>query len=157
MDFLLWAAKSLHVFSVVVWFGGLLYQAVVLTPVVRTEHKELDELTRHCMRRFLPFVWMCVWTILITGVCLMLFNPRFVFFQYDDRWSVLLGLKQVVFVLMVFFSFGYARMFKRVEELLRTRESEEKAMPFYTQMLMLGKINVALAIVGLLVSAGLNS
>lgn len=157
MDFLLWTAKSLHVFSVVVWFGGLLYQAVVTIPVSRVEGKEFDPLTRHLLRRFQPFVWMCVWTILVTGVVLMLFNPRFVFFRYDDFWSVLLGMKQLVFVLMVFFAIGYARMFSRVEQVLAGAESHEHAVKFYAQMLMFGKVNVGLAIIALLLASGLNS
>lgn len=157
MDYLLWAARCLHIFSVVVWFGGLTYQAVVTLPVAKVEQKELDEFTRQSIRRFQPFVWMCVWTILITGVGLMLFNPRFVFYQYNDRWSVLLGLKQVIFLVMVFFSFGYARMFSRVDEMLAQKGPKERAMPFYNQMLMFGKINVALAIVALLLAAGLHS
>ena len=157
MDFLLWTAKSLHVFSVVVWFGGLMYQAVVTIPVARVEQKVLDNFTRHLLNRFQPFVWMCVWTILVTGIVLMLFNSKFVFFQYHDRWSVLLGLKQLVFALMIFFSFGYARMLKRIDELLSSDERKELAMPFYDQLLMFGKINVALSIVALLLAAGLNS
>lgn len=157
MDFLLWTARALHVFGVVVWFGGLMYQAVVTHPVARVEQKELDDFTRHFIRRFLPFVWMCVWTVLITGVALMLFNPRFVFIHYGDRWSVLLGLKQLVFLVMMFFSFGYARMFSRVDHMLAESESKERVIPFFNQMVMFGKINVALAILALLLAAGLNS
>jgi uncharacterized membrane protein len=157
MDFLLWTARSLHIFSVVVWFGGLMYQAVVMLPVAKVEGQELDNFTRHLLRRFQPFVWMCVWTILITGVGLMLFDPRFVFFLYNDRWSVLLGVKQVVFAAMVFFSFGHARMLSRVDDMLMNDESSESVKPSYNQMLMLGKINVVLAIVALLLAAGLVS
>jgi uncharacterized membrane protein len=153
---LIWTARSLHVFSVIVWFGGLLYQAVVLQPVAKVEQKEFDEIVRHFIRRFQPFVWMCVWTILITGVALMLFNPRFVFFRFDDAWSVLLGVKQIVFVVMMFFSFGYARMFARVDEMMKRGDAAESGAPFYNQMLMFGKINVALAIIAVLIAVGLS-
>ncbi len=156
MDFLLWTTVSLHLFSVVVWFGGLLYQAVVTFPVAKVEQKELDPFVLHLVKRFQPFVWMCVWTILITGVVLMLFNPRFVFFEYRDRWSVILGLKQLVFGLMVFFSFGYARMFRVLETAARNGKSEN-IRPYYNQMLLFGKINVGLAIIVLLLAAALNS
>ncbi|MEO8166704.1 MAG: hypothetical protein ABI623_00565 [bacterium] len=156
MDFLLWTTVSLHLFSVVVWFGGLLYQAVVTFPVAKVEQKEFDPFVLHLVKRFQPFVWMCVWTILITGVVLMLFNPRFVFFEYRDRWSVILGLKQLVFGLMVFFSFGYARMFRVLETAAQNGESE-KIRPYYNQMLLFGKINVGLAIIVLLLAAALNS
>ena len=152
MDFLLWTTLSLHIFSVVVWLGGLFYQAVVTFPVSKVEQKEFDPLVLHLLKRFQPFVWMCVWTILVTGIVLMLFNPRFVFFEYPDRWSVILGLKQLVFGLMVFFSFGYARMFRRIEG-----AATSDVRPFYNQMMLFGKINVGLAIIVLLLAAALNS
>lgn len=156
MDFLLWTTLSLHVFSVVVWLGGLLYQAVVTFPVAKVEQKELDPFVLHLLERFQPFVWMCVWTILVTGVVLMLFNPRFVFFEYPDRWSVILGLKQLVFALMVFFGVGYARMFRMIEAATGNKQAVSPR-PFYNQMLMFGKINVGLAIIALLLAAALNS
>jgi uncharacterized membrane protein len=156
MDFLLWAARTLHLFSVVVWLGGLMYQAAVLLPVAKAEQKELDEFTRHCIRRFQPFVWMCVWTMLVTGVALMLFNPRFVFFRYDDLWSVLLGAKQFVFAAMIFFSFGFARMFRRMDEMQKNKSSEESMLPYLHQMVLFGKITIGLAMSALLLAAGMN-
>ncbi len=157
MDFLLWSARSLHIFSVVVWIGGLLFQSAVAFPVARSEQKELDPFSIHLLRRFQPFVWMCVWTIFVTGVALMLFNPRFILFHYPDLWSILLALKQLVFGLMVFFSFGYARMFRGVDGMIREGGPLENVQPFYSQMLKFGKINVGLAILALLLAAGLNS
>jgi uncharacterized membrane protein len=148
MDFLLWSTRSLHIFSVVVWFGGLMYQAVVTIPVVQA-NDEVSEISMHLVRRFQPFVWMCVWTMLVTGAVLMLFDPRFVFFQYRDRWSIILGFKQLTFLLMIFFSFGYARMFKRVQESQNDRRS------YYQRMVQFGRINVALGIIAILLAAAL--
>jgi uncharacterized membrane protein len=158
MDFLLWAARGLHVFGVVVWLGGLTYQAAVTSPVARFEHTEFGPETRHFIRRFVPFVWLCVWTILITGVGLMLFNPRFVFFQYQDRWSIALGLKQLIFVLMVVFSFGYARMVARMEELLSATDARplDDIIPYHQRVMQFGKINVGLGIVALLLAAAMK-
>jgi uncharacterized membrane protein len=157
MDFLLWVARSLHVFGVVVWCGGLMFQAAVTFPVARVEDREFDPFTVHVARRFQPFVWMCVWTVLVTGVALMLFDPRFVFFRFETWWAALLGVKQVVFFVMVFFSFGYARMLARVVEMVRRNDARDDVVPFYRQMLMFGKINVALAIAALLLAAGMKS
>lgn len=156
MDFLLWVARSLHLFSIVVWFGGLLFQAAVTFPVARVEDREFDPFTLHMARRFQPFVWMCVWTVLVTGVALMLFDPRFVFFQFESRWAVLLALKQLVFLAMMFFSFGYARMFARVAEMTRRKDARDAVVPFYRQMLLFGKVNVALALAALLLAAAMR-
>ena len=115
------------------------------------------DLHRHFIRRFQPFVWMCVWTVLVTGVALTLFNPRFVFFQFEDRWSVLLGFKQVVFASMVLFSIGHARMFSLIDELMGKGETADHVAPFFRQMVLFGKLNIGLAIVTLGLAAALMS
>ncbi len=157
MDFLLWAARSLHIFGVVVWLGGLMYQAVVTTAVAKAEGADFAPQTLHTLRRFAPFVWMCVWTVLVTGVALMLFSTRFVFFQFNDVWSILLVMKQVTFLLMMFFSFGYARMFARVDEMIQEKiKPLDDVLPYHHRMLQFGRINIALGIVALLSAAGMR-
>ncbi|MFN0156985.1 MAG: hypothetical protein ACKVRP_02810 [Bacteroidota bacterium] len=150
MDFLLWATKSLHFFSMVVWLGGLMYQAVVTVPGLVAE--ETRDAGMAFMLRFLPYLWMCVWTMAVTGVALMLFSPRFIFFDYGDSWSVILGAKQAVFLLMLFFSFGYARMLKRSAELKGT--ADEQA--FRERMVQFNRINVGLAVIAVLLGSALN-
>lgn len=158
MDFLLWAARCLHIFGVVVWLGGLTYQSAVTLAVAKAEGAEFSPHMIHALRRFLPFVWMLVWTVLVTGVTLTLFSTRFVFFEFQDKWSVLLGLKQITFLLMVFFSFGYARMFARVDELINSTEEQSRAdaFSFYKRMNQFGRITIALGILGLMLASGLR-
>lgn len=158
MDFLLWAARGLHLFAVVVWLGGFIYQIAVTSPVMRVEHTEFDRVARHFLRRFMPFVWLSVWTILITGICLMLFSPQYVVFQYQDRWSIALGLKQLTFVLMVVVSFGYARMVAGMDALLSRTELPplDDLIPYHRRVMQYGRINVGLGIVALLLAAAMN-
>ena len=85
--------------------------------------------------------------MLVTGVALMLFSTRFVLFEFHDRWSVLLLLKQTAFLLMVIFSLGFARMFRRLEDVSnRGVEGAIGAAAYYQRMVQFGKINVALGI-----------
>jgi uncharacterized membrane protein len=159
MDFLLWAARSLHIFGAVVWLGGLMYQSAVTLTVAKAEGTEFSPQSINTLRRFVPFVWMLVWTVLVTGVALMLFSTRFVFFEFNDRWSVLLGLKQLAFLLMVFFSFGYARMFARVDELInstREQHSRDDAFPFFRRLNQFGRITIALGMVEIMLASGLR-
>lgn len=157
MDFLLWAARSLHIFGVVVWVGGLMYQAAVAMAVARAEGTEFAPQTIHVVRRFAPFVWMCVWTVLVTGSALMLFSTRFTFFQFNDLWSVLLAMKQVTFLLMMVFSFGYARMFARVDEMMaKGTQPLDDVIPYHHRMIQFGRINIALGILALMFSAGMR-
>ena len=134
-----------------------MYQAVVTIEVARSEGTEFTPQTIHMLRRFAPFVWMCVWTVLVTGVALMLFSTRFVFFQFNDLWSILLAMKQATFLLMVFFSFGYARMFARAEELMKEGVKPlDDVLPYHHRMLQFGRINIALGILALLLATGMR-
>ena len=116
MDMLLWAVRVSHVFAVIVWLGALLYQAAVLFPLWTPGDPDSSKMILANLRRFLPFQWMGLTTVLVTGVCLMLFSTRYIFFTYEDWWSIALGLKQAVFLIMTFFAFGFARMVLRYLE-----------------------------------------
>lgn len=99
---------------------------------------------------------MCVWTILVTGLALMLFSPRFIFFEYNDRWSIALGLKQLTFAVMVVFAFGYARLFSRLDEILSQPGSKPDPAPYHRRLMEFGRINVALGIAALLLAAAMR-
>ena len=135
-----------------------MYQGAVAIPVARAEQAEFSPLTLHLIRRFLPFVWMSVWTILVTGTCMMLFSPRFVFLEFHDRWSVLLACKQVLFVVMVVVSFGYSRMFSRVDEMMSSQTDSVPPAgvePYYHRMNQFARINVVLALATLLLASSM--
>jgi len=146
-----------HLFAVVVWFGGLMYQAAVTLPITHNSDGTISPVLRNLLRRFLPFIWMCVWTILVTGIGLLLFDPRYVFFRFDTEWSVLLTIKQMLFLIMIFFSYGYSRMFKRLDIALDGDSAHpDDAKIFFLRMNQFGRINVGLAIVVMLVAAGIR-
>lgn len=142
----------MHLFAVIVWLGGMLSQAVML----RSEAGMPDAAWRRLFARFQPFMWMSVWTTLVTGIALMLFDPRFVFFRYDSTWSVLLGMKQAVFAAMVFFAVGQARMWRRGEHMHVAGGTEEVGGLYDHQVLRFARVNVGLAIVAILLAAGMN-
>jgi uncharacterized membrane protein len=100
----------MHVFSSVVWLGGLMFQSAVATPIVNGENEYAKVAMKKVNKRFIGFIWMSVWTMAVTGAIMMLLSPNFLWFRYDTRWSVLLALKQIIFVLMTVYAFGYARM-----------------------------------------------
>lgn len=83
----------------------------------------------------------------------MLFSPRFIFFEFKDTWSIVLGLKQVTFLVMMYFSFGYARMVTRLieEEEKEVRNHELLSLlqfrvgQFSTTLIVLGIVAIMLA------------
>lgn len=143
MDTLLWACRGLHLFSVVVWCGGIFYQSVVTLPLAKAEGLEGAEETLRHLRRFLPFLWMSAWTMLVTGAAMTLFHP----------WSFVLGLKELVFMLMMGVSFAYGRM---VALALRHAEGgEDDRVLAVIRLQQYHRVIVALGIIAILLAAWL--
>ena len=132
-----------------------MFQSAVATPIIQFENEHTRSAMRKVNQRFIGFIWMSVWTIFITGLLMMLLNPRFVWFHYDDRWSVLLGVKQVIFLLMVFYAFGYARMLKYLDAPSSNGGFNEKAELYRHRVNQFRKISVFLGITALLLAAGM--
>ncbi len=156
MDFLLWVCRSMHVFGVVTWLGGLMFQSAVVAPVMDAEGEAAAKAMRKVNKRFVGFIWMSVWTILITGVLMMLIDPRFVWFQYHDRWSILLGFKQLIFILMVFYAFGYARMLQYLEAPSSNGGFDEKVELYRHRLQQFRRISIVFGIVALFLAAGMR-
>ncbi len=146
----------MHAFGIIVWLGGLMFQSAVAMPIMQFENELVKAAVRKVQKRFVAFVWMSAWTILITGILLMLLNPRFVWFQYSDRWSMYLAWKQVIFVLMVFYAFGYARMLKYLETPSSNGGFNEKAELYRRRLDQFRKISILLGIAALLLAAAMH-
>ncbi len=145
----------MHMFGVVVWLGGLMFQGAVAMPVVRSEHEFVAVVMRKMSRRFVGYVWMSVWTILITGLLMMLLHPGFEWFKFNDRWSILLAWKEVIFVIMIFYAFGYARMLKYLDSPSSNGGYSEQAQLYKHRVDQFRTINIALGLVSLLLSAAM--
>ena len=158
MDFLMWATRSMHVFSAVVWLGGLLYMGGILYPVYRYEKMTSSEHYVRLERRFMGFVWMCVWTTAITGVLLMLFDTRYVFGQYRSEWDFLLLFKECIFLLMIAVAVTATRIVRKMEAILRSSapgELDQRLRGQHQKMLIRRRINLTLGIILLLISTRL--
>ena len=147
----------MHIFGTIVWLGGLMFQSAVATPIAKFENEYVAAAMRKINKRFIAFVWMSVWTMFITGVLMMLLNPNFVWFQFDNRWSVLLAWKQVIFVIMVVYAFGYARMLKYLDTPSSNGGFNEKAELYKHRIEQFRKINILLGIVAMLLAAAMGS
>lgn len=112
---MIWASRVMHVVGSMVWIGGLVFQNVVSMPVLRYRQEESTPSAMKIGARFTGFTWICAWTLAVTGVILMLLDPRFLWFEYGSLWAVLLGVKQLIFVLLVFYAFGIARLLGGLE------------------------------------------
>ncbi|TAK58082.1 MAG: hypothetical protein EPO24_08990 [Bacteroidetes bacterium] len=155
MDFVLWVCRSMHVFGVIVWLGGLMFQSAIAAPVAQAEGEIAKAALRKMSSRFIGFIWMSVWTVAVTGVLMMLLNPQFEWFRYHNTWSKLLGFKQLIFLLMIFYAFGYARMLSYLNTPVSNGGFDEKAVLYRHRLNQFRKISIALGIVALLLAAGM--
>ena len=94
----------MHVISAVVWVGGLIFLNVVMNPVLEHEQGIRTASTMAIQKRFFGFVWMSLWIMLATGALLMLVSPQFRWFDYSTPWRKLMAVKELSFLLMVFFT-----------------------------------------------------
>jgi uncharacterized membrane protein len=145
----------MHIFGLVVWLGGLMFQSAIVMPVLHAQTEYSRNVQRMLMQRFTGFISMSAWTLAVTGCLMMLLNPRFVWFQYHDAWSVLLGSKLIVFVLMIFYSFGYARMLAYLSSPSSNGGFNEKAELYRHRINQFRIINIALGILALLLGAAM--
>lgn len=153
---MLWVCRSLHVLSIVIWLGGLMFQTAVLLPVLQLESDPGGAVARKVNRRFTGFVWMSVWSMLVTGVIMMLLNPRFIWFQYSDRWSVILGVKELLFLLMIFYAVGYARMLKYLDSPSSNGGFNEKAELYRHRLDQFRRMSIALGIIALFLGVAMD-
>lgn len=148
MDFVLWACRVMHVVSVVVWMGGLIFINAVLAPVLQHEGLHRSQVSIAVLRRFLPFVWFSFWSLLITGFLLMLLSPRFLWFDYSTEWSKLLAVKQILFVLLGAVSWQAATVASRLEEAERNKSDDAEGWSLALQKLVRRSIFFGLLALG---------
>jgi uncharacterized membrane protein len=144
----------MHIFGVIIWLGGLLFESAIAVPIAQAEGERADSLAQKIHARFTAFVWMSVWTIAVTGIIMMLLSPQFHWFTYETQWQRLLGFKQLTFIVMLFYAFGYARMVSYLQS--PSNDGNEETLTLVRQRLnQFRKINIALGITALLLAAGL--
>ena len=156
MDFMLWSVRAMHLFSVILWLGGLLYQAVIVLPSLVTGPPEQSQMTLNQLKSFLPFTRMSLVTVLITGAGLMLFNPRFVFFSYESWWSMALGIKQIVFLVIALLSLGISRILTHLIDRRGQDVAAEERAGLTARLQRLNRVNIVLGIDAVLLAASMN-
>ena len=115
MEFVVWACRVMHLLAAVVWLGGLAYYNAVLGPIAESERMDQSRVVMLARRRFLPFIWSALWTVLCTGILLAVLNRNFRWFDLSSSWSQLLAVKEAAFLLMWFFSWQAAKVLGHME------------------------------------------
>ncbi|MBS4029447.1 MAG: hypothetical protein KGZ58_12525 [Ignavibacteriales bacterium] len=157
MEFVLWASKSCHLFGIILLCGSYLFQSGILYPVAKVEGEEKSKLVLHLEKRFIPFIWLSLWMILLTGILLALLSPKFEWFLFSTTWQILLAFKELTFVFIFFFSIGYIRMFRLLEKVIAANERDDFAVDvLFEKMKKFRTLNVYLSIIAMLLAAGMR-
>jgi uncharacterized membrane protein len=93
----------LHMLATVLWIGALASMALVTLPAVR----QLDDpavyvrLLAAMQKRLEPLGWLCLLTLLATGMFQMSANPNYAgFLAISNRWAAAILAKHLVFLAM---------------------------------------------------------
>jgi uncharacterized membrane protein len=135
--------KLLHLLSVVVWVGGMFFAYMVLRPaaVEVLEPPMRLRLWHSVFRRFFPWVWGCIATIVLSGIYLIYLYGGMAYVGRHIHIMVLMGTLMILIYLYVYFA-CYLRFGKHVSS-QRWKEAGE----------LLGKIRT---LIGLNLTLGLS-
>jgi uncharacterized membrane protein len=97
-------AYALHMAATVVWIGGLFFQSVILTRVVLAQLDLAGQAAflRSIRRRFDPLAWLCLGTLVVTGLSQMSAHPQYRgFLSIANPWAAAILMKHIVIAVMV--------------------------------------------------------
>jgi uncharacterized membrane protein len=140
-------ATAFHVLAAVIWVGGMFFAYLVLRPALGT----IDTDSRlniwvSTLKRFFPWVWVCIITLLATGFLMISLLGGF----SAIGWHVYIMMATGIFM-MVIFKFIYAAPFKH---LCRGVEEQKTEVANYAlgTIRQLVAVNLALGLVTILVA-----
>jgi uncharacterized membrane protein len=159
MIFLEWAAVSLHIFSVIVWLGALCYQSAVLFPVMNAEGMSDRGLAGHLHRRFIPFIWLCLWSIGITGVFIFA-HTLFKVYDQDSMDALFPLIAKVVLFIAIFIISLRTRsayyMHRKILEKENDISLNQEVEIYKRQIESLTRVNILFGIAAVLVAVGMS-
>ena len=129
ITFVYWAALYVHLFSAVAWLGGILFLTGVSRPVFEYYAETSTELSVRLKVRFLGFTWMFVWTVLVTGIIILLLSTRFIFFDFTTTWRILAHIKILLFLFLFVISLMLRTSYRECGEARAEKEGAEDLSP----------------------------
>jgi len=144
----------MHLFGAVAWLGGILFLTGVSRPIVEYYGTEAIELLQRVKVRFLGFTWMLLWTVLVTGIIILLWSTKFIFFDFSSLWLILAHVKIILFLILAALSLMLRTSYKEMENARVEKEASEDLSPrdiLLWRIRMIEQFEVWTAIVILLV------
>ena len=154
ITYIYWAALYTHLFGAVAWLGGILFLTGVTRPIFEYYGADAYELQQRIKVRFLGFTWMMLWTVVVTGVIVLLWSTRFIFFDFSTLWLALAHVKILLFLILAALSLMLRASYKELENARSEKEGSEDLSPreiILWRIRMVEQFEVWMAIVILLI------
>ena len=129
ITYIYWASLYTHLFGTVAWLGGILFLTGVTRPIFEYFGADAFDISHRIKVRFLGFTWMLLWTVVVTGVIVLLWSTRFIFFDFSSLWLVLAHVKIVLFFILAGLSLMLRSSYKEIESARFEKEGEEDLSP----------------------------
>ncbi len=129
ITYIYWAALYTHLFGAVAWLGGILFLTGVTRPIFEYYGADAYELQQRIKVRFLGFTWMMLWTVFVTGIIVLLWSTRFIFFDFSTLWLILAHIKILLFLILAGLSLMLRSSYKEIENARSEKEGSEDLSP----------------------------
>ncbi len=129
ITYIYWAALYTHLFGAVAWLGGILFLTGVTRPIFEYYGADAYELQQRIKVRFLGFTWMMLWTVFVTGIIVLLWSTRFIFFDFSTLWLILAHIKILLFFILAGLSLMLRSSYKEIENARSEKEGSEDLSP----------------------------
>ena len=97
----------IHLMAMAFWMGGMLFQWIVLNPILIAENptSKEREIYKKVWQRFRTFRWLSLITLVITGVMNLLYEGGSA--RLESAWGGILMIKLFLVVVIIGLSFAY--------------------------------------------------
>src|SRR5258708_10731250 len=129
ITYIYWAALCMHLFGAVAWLGGILFLTGVTRPIFEYFGADAYDISQRIKVRFLGFSWMLLWTVLVTGIIVLLWSTKFIFFDFSSLWLVLAHIKIVLFLILASLSLMLRTSYRDIAEARSEKEGNEDLAP----------------------------
>ncbi len=154
ITYVYWASLYMHLFSAVGWLGGILFLTGVARPIFEFYGPEQYALQQQLKERFLGFSWMLGITTAVTGIILVMWSTRFLFFNFSSLWLILVHIKILGFLILTGATFMLRSSYKELHSARAEKIGTEDLSPrdiVLWRIRIVEQIEVWMAIIILLV------
>ena len=103
-------AVTLHILAATIWIGGMFFAYVLLRPALGTiDPNQRLTIWANTLKKFFPWVWLCIVTLLATGFLLISLMGGF-----SNAGIRVYTMMTLAVIMMAIFKFVYVAPFKHL-------------------------------------------